>query len=143
MNVTGLQSFMAVLHTTTQSQIVCSLSLKSQPLMAKQFQRATTEAEWFNLLGLVLTGMPEIYIIIDIGVLREDFANGKAWPSMFIGSIQKLLLQSPKTIVKVAIVFHLAGNAGFVKLDQRSRPNKLALDRSSTLQIRNDGRRRG
>jgi hypothetical protein len=124
---------------------------RSQPLIAKQFQCATTESEWFDLLGLVLVGMPEIYIIIDIEILRGNFGGGQMWPLMFKDLFQKLVLRSPKTIVKVAIIFYLTPlaiegpgleNGSVIKLDHRGRRDKLASNKSSILRIGSNGRRR-
>lgn len=124
---------------------------RSQPLLARNFQCATTEAERFDLLACVLVGMKEVCIVIDIEILRDGFGDGQAWPAMFMGLFMKLMLQSPNTIVKVAIVFYLTKMAvegpgaeirSIVKLDNRNRREKAASNRSSILRVGNNNRRR-
>ncbi|CAG8962269.1 hypothetical protein HYFRA_00005324 [Hymenoscyphus fraxineus] len=123
---------------------------RSQPLIAKQFQCATTESEWFNLLGLVLTGIPEIYIVVDIELLRGNFGDGQMWPSMFVELFQKLVPRSPQTILKVAIIFYLTQltieddgveKSRIMKLDHRGRREKSASNKCSPFRIRGKGRR--
>ncbi|CAG8984026.1 hypothetical protein HYALB_00002966 [Hymenoscyphus albidus] len=122
---------------------------RSQPLIAKQFQCATTELEWFNLLGLVLTGIPEIYIVVDIELLRGNFGDGQMWPSMFVELFQKLVPRSPQTILKVTIIFYLTQltleddgveKSRIMKLDHRGTREKSASNKCSPVRIRGKGR---
>jgi hypothetical protein len=77
---------------------------KSQPLRAIEFQCATTESEWFELLCLALTGLSEIYLIIDIEVLRRDAENGRNWPAAFMDLCRKIGKRSPGTILRIVII---------------------------------------
>jgi hypothetical protein len=77
---------------------------RSQPLRAIEFQCATTESEWFKLLCLALTGLSEIYLIIDIEVLRRDTENGRSWLAAFMDLCQKVGKRSPGTILRKAII---------------------------------------
>lgn len=126
------------------------LSSRSQPLIGREFQCATTESEWFNLLGRVLTGMREIYIVVDIELLRGSFGDGHMWPTMFVELFRKLVLQSPATILKVAIVFYLthlafenqgAEQTRLVRLDHRNKQENPRSNQSSAFRRRNRNRR--
>lgn len=73
----------------------------------RMFSNATTEDDWFSLLGSVLEGLPQVYFIIDIEVLNSSLPNitkNFSWPLAFLGLFQKISDRGLKTIVK-AILF--------------------------------------
>lgn len=45
------------------------LNEKSAAHKAAQFRSATTEDEWFNLLGSLADSLRQVYIVVDTGVL--------------------------------------------------------------------------
>lgn len=45
------------------------LKEQSYALNAARFQSASTEPDWFELLGTVLEGLEQIYIVVDAGIL--------------------------------------------------------------------------
>lgn len=117
---------------------------RTHPLSATNFQLATTESEWFELLSLVLTGIQEIYMVIDIEILRRDFENGQAWPSAFAVMFQKLAARSPRTIVKVAIIsYHTRLNieassltqTNVIRLNNNGRLSRATTKRSGTFKM--------
>jgi hypothetical protein len=122
---------------------------QSKPLLARDFQCATTESEWFDLLSLVLIGIAEIYIVIDIEILRGNLTGGQMWPLSFIRLFEKLVTRSPNTIVKVAIIsYHtqlaIEGTGltqkNVVKLNKR-RHDRKGPNKSSSFQITSSRRR--
>jgi hypothetical protein len=126
----------------------------SQPLSAIKFQCATTESEWFDLLVLVLTGIPTIYMVIDIEVFRSDLENGPTWPVAFVKLFQKLAARSPGTAVKVAIIsyhtkldFPAPGtaqeNAILLNMKAMERREKVVRTKFSGTSFRMNTRRTG
>ncbi|KAF5013873.1 hypothetical protein FDECE_154 [Fusarium decemcellulare] len=47
------------------------LNERSASLNAARFQSISTEAEWFSLLGAVLEGLQQIYIVVDLELLNR------------------------------------------------------------------------
>lgn len=73
----------------------------------RMFSTATTEDDWFSLLGSVLEGLPQVYFVIDIEMLSSSLPNitqDFSWPLAFLGLFQKMSDRGLKTIVK-AILF--------------------------------------
>lgn len=73
----------------------------------RKFRHATTEKDWFNLLGSVLEGLPRLYIVIDIEILSASlasFTKGFSWPSAFLDLFQDLSDRGLNTVVKVVLV---------------------------------------
>ncbi|KAG9230239.1 hypothetical protein BJ875DRAFT_472762 [Amylocarpus encephaloides] len=120
---------------------------RSQPLRAIDFQCATTEEEWFELLCLVLTGLPELYLIVDIEVLRGGTENGETWPAAFMELFEKLAKTSPNTVLRIAVIcYHtqlcLSANEissnNIIKLNKRfgfNRVNRMTVKRSSKFKM--------
>jgi hypothetical protein len=122
---------------------------RSHPLAAKDFYYAATESEWFDLLGLVLEGIAEIYVVIDIEILRGSFGDLQLWPSFFVDLFQKLAQRSPNSIVKVAIISYHTQLAiessgltqkNVFRLNRKGRQEKLVPRKSSGFQISSNRR---
>ncbi|KAE8452953.1 hypothetical protein EG329_012140 [Mollisiaceae sp. DMI_Dod_QoI] len=72
-----------------------------------RFQRATTEDDWLSLLGSVLAGLNEVYIVIDIEMLSSSLAELSedfSWPLALIKLFQELRRRGSATLVKVAMI---------------------------------------
>lgn len=80
------------------------LSEQSISLNAAQFQSAMTEADWFKLLGLVLTGLQNIYIVVDAEILSREFSNNLFWPGAFLKLFDDLKARSCDAVVKVVLI---------------------------------------
>lgn len=80
------------------------LTEQSIALAAHRFQSATTEQEWFNLLGSVLDGFPLIYIIIDVEVLGRRDNEELSWPSIFLEVFREMKRRGSSSVVAVALV---------------------------------------
>lgn len=83
------------------------------------FRRAMTEDDWFNLLGSVLAGLPQIYIVIDVEMLSSLFpplTKDFSLPLAFLGLFQKLSDRGVKTRVKVILVSY--GSTMFLQQPQ-------------------------
>jgi hypothetical protein len=112
------------------------LNEQSAALNASRFQSATTEADWFDLLGSVLEGLPQVYIVIDAEVMSRQFSSEISWPEAFLELFGKLKARCCKTIVKVVLLSF--GNSPYlelpsaasksltIKLDQERRPPMAA-----------------
>ena len=82
------------------------LDEQSISLNAARFQSATTEQEWFDLLAAVLSGLPQIYIIVDVEVLGTLAGEELAWPMAFLQLFGELMARNIPTRVKVALVHY-------------------------------------
>ena len=92
---------------------------RSLALSCSKFHRAETEAQWFDLLGSVLAGLPQIYIIVDVEAASPIYASSKvfSWPLGFLNVFKKLSERGLKTIVKVVLVSY--GSTVFQDLAQK------------------------
>ena len=73
-------------------------------LTAKRFQSARTEDDWFNLLGSVLEGLPQIYIIMDLEVLGKRTDDQYPIPNAFARLVDQLEQRQVRTVVKIALI---------------------------------------
>jgi len=80
------------------------LNERSAALSAARFQSAKSCQDWLNLLGSVLQGLEQIYIIIDLDVLGQGLREDIPWPDLFIQLADGLSARSLHTIVKVAFI---------------------------------------
>ncbi|KAF2238143.1 hypothetical protein EV356DRAFT_508801 [Viridothelium virens] len=72
-----------------------------------RFEDATTEEDWFDLLGSVLTGMSRLFIIIDVELICPTSlgdAGSFSSSTTFIDLFRKIAEHSVKTVVKVVLV---------------------------------------
>lgn len=124
------------------------LDERSLSLGAARFQSATTEQEWFDLLGSVLDGLERLYVVIDVECLLPLEDSGSVAFS-FLESFQRLFgeLESrgSKTVVKVVLVNYLKalrvpeGEEGCVV----ALPKVKALEKGPKFPNRNIPARRG
>jgi len=132
------------------------LSDQSSALNAAQFQSANTELDWFQLLGRVLKGLRQLYIVIDADVLRQEFSSDVSWPQEFLKLFEELKSNSPKTAVKAVLIsfgssrYMLAGECAFlddktIKIDRDRRGGcavrRRQLFRSATRSQGSEGLR--
>jgi len=87
---------------------------QSPILNAARFQSARTEGDWFELLGSVLEGLPQIYIVVDAEVLSKEFSSQVSWPEAFMHLFERLQEKFCKTVVKVVLVS--LGHTPFLEL---------------------------
>lgn len=90
------------------------LNEQSAALNAARFQSATTEADWFDLLGSVLEGLSQVYIVIDAEVMNRRFSSQLSWPEAFRGLFKRLEQRCCETVVKVVLVSF--GNSPYLQL---------------------------
>jgi len=81
---------------------------RSAVLSARQFQSARTEKEWFALLGEVLGGLQQVYLIIDLNLV-EKLGEGAgdmevSWLGKFPHLFNKFKERNVQTVIKVAFV---------------------------------------
>lgn len=123
------------------------LDQQSTTLNAARFQSAKTESEWFQLLGEVLRGIPEVYIVIDAEVLNREFSSQTSWPREFFRLFDNIQTEGWKNCVKVVLASF--GSSPFteqtseielkdltIRLDQR-RPTPPALRRKAQFRAAN------
>jgi len=84
------------------------LNESSASLNAARYQSATTEDEWFSLLGSVLVGLAQIYIIVDAEMLNSSIDGRITWASAFQKLFDELERRGVDTVVKVAIIGYKA-----------------------------------
>ena len=80
----------------------------SMTFNCRRFQCATTDEEWFDLLGSILATMPkDVYLIIDLETLSlaRNSSHGQfSWPDSFSSLFKKLSDRGVHTRVKVLII---------------------------------------
>ncbi|KAL9085704.1 MAG: hypothetical protein Q9165_007453 [Trypethelium subeluteriae] len=97
-----------------------------------RFEGATTEEDWFDLLGSVLVGMPRLFIVIDVELIRPTSltaAGSFSSSTAFIDLFQKIAEHSVNTVVKVVLVTY--GSPVFANmLQDQDRDLVVSLRRS-------------
>jgi hypothetical protein len=107
-------------------QLNHSLVNEQSPILnAARFQSARTEGDWFELLGSVLEGLPQIYIIVDAEVLSKEFSSQIRWPEAFLHLFERLQGNFCKTVVKVVLVS--LGNTPYLELPFASPLGKMTI----------------
>jgi hypothetical protein len=77
------------------------------------------------LLGSVLEGLPQIYIIIDVELLEHNSSNRRSWPTIFERLFHEMKMRSVQTVVKVA----------FICPQSRQRNRLEGMDREGVLVV--------
>jgi hypothetical protein len=95
------------------SNIVDSISTSFN---AAVLQAASTEGDWFKILHTVISGLREIYVIIDAELLRLEDSSSH-WSTYFIQKLQDFIRTTTGTVLKVVIFSYR----------QLEEPRKLAL----------------
>jgi hypothetical protein len=80
------------------------LNTKSSSLSAVRFQTAKTEADWFNILASVVVGLPQLFLIVDAGLIEHELNGEIKWPDGFKKMIRDLTKACPDTIAKVILL---------------------------------------
>jgi hypothetical protein len=76
-------------------------SLRRLATLAKLMRNASSADEWFEILGFVLEGLNEAYIVVDLGVMGSDLGPMVSWPTSFARLFRTLRERSPKAVLKV------------------------------------------
>jgi hypothetical protein len=76
-------------------------SLKRLATLVGFMRNASSTDEWFDILGFVLEGLKEAYIVVDLGFLGADLRPMVKWPTLFPRLFRTLRERSPKVILKV------------------------------------------
>lgn len=82
------------------------LNERSASLNAARFQSARTEQDWFNLLGSVLAGLPQVCIIVDLEALGRRGDDQPSWAYAFSVLFKELRSRQIPTVVKVAFMMY-------------------------------------
>jgi hypothetical protein len=80
------------------------LNESSAALDLARYKSTTTEREWFDLLGSAITGLPQLYIVIDVEVVGPDSGDTCKWPESFARLFEALVSKSAGSTVKVVLV---------------------------------------
>ncbi|KAI3320670.1 hypothetical protein HD806DRAFT_505830 [Xylariaceae sp. AK1471] len=80
------------------------LTERHASLNSARFQSAITEEEWLELLTSVLHGMSQIYIIVDMDLVKRAGGVTLSWVNHFASLEDNLRLRNIHTVVKVACV---------------------------------------
>jgi hypothetical protein len=76
-------------------------SLKRLATLVGLMRNASSADEWFEILGFVLEGLNEAYIVVDMGVVGADLQLMVSWPTSFARLFRTLRERSPKAVLKV------------------------------------------
>ena len=91
------------------------LNERSAGLNAARYQSATTLEEWFSLLGCVVEGLPQVFIIIDLGLLHSEVHATIAWSQLFEQFFEELNKRCIRTTVKVAFLGTRTSHRGILR----------------------------
>jgi hypothetical protein len=80
------------------------LSTKSTSLNATRFQTAKTEEEWFDVLGSVVVGLPQLFLVVDAGLLEHELNGNVKWPDAFDKMLHDLRKACTETVVKILLL---------------------------------------
>lgn len=80
-------------------------SLNDLANMVRLFQDASSTKDWFQILAATLEAIPQIYIIINLGVLCSRISDTETWPQHFL-RLFETVQKSYGTILKVALLSH-------------------------------------
>ncbi|KAI1359315.1 hypothetical protein F5Y08DRAFT_84064 [Xylaria arbuscula] len=73
-------------------------------ISSTRFHSAVTEVEWLELLGSLLQGMNQLYLIIDTRLVEKGGGLVKEWLWHFAKMSESLKLRNMRTIIKVAFI---------------------------------------
>ena len=118
-------------------------SERSMALNCAKFQRAESESQWLELLGSVLSGLPHVYIVIDIEAINPRLRSLDAsfsWPIALLNFFQTLTNQGCKTVVK-AILVSYSSSVFMGTLDKDLHDLLIPVRRLETSPLAAKGRR--
>lgn len=78
-------------------------SLNGLANMMRLFQDASSVEDWFQILADTLESIPQIYIVINLGVLYSRISDTETWPQHFL-RLFETLQKSCGTTLKVALL---------------------------------------
>jgi hypothetical protein len=128
---------MDLLKYLTSQILKCNHSLcneRSAALNAARFQSSTTESQWFDLLGSVIDGLTQLYIIVDLDVLKDTPTKGYHWPEKFQALFEELRQRNISTIVKVAFISSRVRQLSQTEQFPKDRILQIPNGRSSKIQ---------
>ena len=110
------------LNSAFRRESACALS-------CARIQSATTESEWFNILGSALAEVPLVYIVINIGSLgrkiipvSDDFSLPLAFTNLF----KQLASRDSHTVVKLILISY--GDAQCMLMPGVERPQDIIVN---------------
>lgn len=77
---------------------------RSAAMNAVRFQSASTEHEWYKLLGSTLQGLSQLYIIIDLNLCSKDTGPENPWTEGFARLFEALATRTVGTVLKVVFI---------------------------------------
>jgi hypothetical protein len=96
------------------------LNERSASLNAARYQSASTVEDWIDLLGTVLEGLPQAYLIIDLDVLQNSEGTVDSWTQLFQQLFEGLEVRGARTTLKVALLgSRTAHRSCLSELDQK------------------------
>jgi hypothetical protein len=117
------------------------LNERSGALNAARYQSATSVEEWFALFGAVLTGLPEVYIIIDVAVLQSSIGTVPSWLRLFQQLFEALDARMEPTRLKIAFLCSRTSHRAQIKDMGEHRILQIPKTRCGRVTKPGDGRR--
>ena len=85
------------------------LDERSLSLNAAKFQSASSESDWFGLLGSALTGLPSLHVVIDTEIVKPRLPYDFSWPAAFRRLFEDLSARDIATPIKVILISYGSG----------------------------------
>jgi hypothetical protein len=71
--------------------------------IVEHFQIVSKDTDWFDVIHFVLEGMPNLYMVIDLGILGTGYETSSSWMEQFSGLFERLRLGNA-SILKIVLL---------------------------------------
>jgi hypothetical protein len=110
--------------------------------MVRLFCDASSVENWFQILADALKSIPQMYVIINLGVLCSRISDAETWPQHFL-RLFETLQKSSGTTLKVALLSHcpfskstLTSKTPLVQIATPTPPGQTTIARQNFAVIR-------
>jgi hypothetical protein len=78
-------------------------SARYLPRVVEHFQIVSKDVDWFDVIHFVLQGMPNLCMVIDLGILGAGYETSSSWMKQFSGLFERLRLENA-SILKIVLL---------------------------------------
>lgn len=71
--------------------------------VVERFQTVSKDLGWFDVIHFVLEGMPNMCMVIDLGILGAEYETSSSWMKQFSGLFERLRLENA-SILKIVLL---------------------------------------
>lgn len=100
----GVQMLKYIVAQAMQLNPQMTAPATSSQLSVARFKTAQTEAEWLELLHVILGSLRRVFIVVDASYLFSEFGHKSTWAPGFLKLFERLVEMVPQTCVKVLLM---------------------------------------